>query len=79
MKIPKTKNELITMNNSIRTKHKKLGSKLSDLTDTELLIWIAGQTWVHGRSFEKSMENAHFQMENRKQAEQRFSTKSIGF
>ena len=78
MKLPETRNELIDMNNAIRAKHSKAGSKLSDLSNTELTIYIAGETLNHGRSFEGSMDNAKLHMEDRTKAEKLFGTTDTG-
>ena len=75
---PTTENSLIDQNNEIRAKHQKLGSKLKDLTDQELFIWIAGNTLDYGRSFNSSIENALYHMEDRKHAEELMGKKNTG-
>lgn len=70
-----TENELIKQYNLIADKHRKLKSKLSDLTDKELFIFIAAKTYNYGRSVTDSIENAKCHMENRKKAEILFSRK----
>lgn len=68
-------NEFIDKYNSICDKHLKLKSTLPDLTDNELFIWIAGQTYKFGRSIADSLENAKIHMKDRKKAEKSFSYK----
>jgi len=67
---------LIDECNRINQKHKKLKSLLNDLTDYELMVWIAGYTLDYGREWDKSIENAQYQLEDRQEAIERFSGKS---
>ena len=68
-------NELIKEYNELAIKHRKLKSKLSDLTERELLIYITAKTYNYGRSIQDSFENATYHMKDRKKAEKLFSTK----
>ena len=67
--------DLINQYNKISKKHLRLGSLLPDLSDTELFIWIAGQTYKYGRSFQDSLNNATSHMKNRTAAEKAFGVK----
>ena len=69
------RDELINKFNKLADKHKAVGSNLSDLTDKELFIFTAGKTLDYGRSVEDSLENAMYQMKDRKKAERMFGTK----
>ena len=68
-------NEFTTEYNSICEKHLKVGSTLKDLSDHDLYIWIAGQTYRFGRSLEDSLMNAQIHLEDREKAVQKFSFK----
>ena len=63
--------------NKLCKKHLQSKSKLSDLTDKELHMWITGQTMYFGRSFESSIENANCHMEDRAKAEKMFNAKDL--
>ena len=60
--------------NIICETHLSKGSKLSDLTDNELHVWITGNTMLYGRNFKDSLANADFHMEDRKKAEKLFTS-----
>lgn len=70
-----SRNDLISAFNKMADKHKVKGSKLSDLTDRELFIFIAGKQLDYGHTIEHSLRNAAIHMENRKQAERSFGFK----
>ncbi len=73
--IIKSENELIERYNQVCDTHLKKGSLLKDLSDEELLIWIAGKTYAYGRSWDKALENAEAHLDNRGKAERQFSYK----
>ena len=64
--------DLINKYNTLNKKHLKKGSQLSDLSDIELFIWIAGKTYKYGRSFQDSINNAAAHIKNRPRAEKLF-------
>ena len=63
--------------NTICKEYLKKESELSDLTDHELFIWIAGQTVRFGRDLKASLENAKCLMQDRQKAEKLFSLENI--
>jgi hypothetical protein len=67
--------ELINKYNKIALKHKHKKSKLSDLTDGELFVWIACKTLAFGRNLKDSLSNAETHLKNRVNAEKVFSQK----
>ena len=71
-----TENELIKEYNEMSDKHRKLKSKLADLSDRELFILITGKTYNFGRSISDSMKNAECHMKDRVKAEKQFSTRN---
>ena len=71
----KDEKDLIEKYNAICAKHLQRKSKLPDLSDDELFIWIAAKTWDYGRSLKDSIENAELHMRDRKRAERLFSIK----
>ncbi len=64
--------EVILTYNNICIKHKKNNTTLKDLTDRELVIWIAGQTLNYGRSLKNSIDNALCHIEDRAKVEKLF-------
>lgn len=75
LKEPLNEQDLIAQFNRICEKHLPLKSTLSDLTDQELFIWIAGKTYRFGRPFDKSIENALIHMENKAKAIKSFGAR----
>lgn len=71
--------ELIDNYNTLCKKHKAKKSSLSELTDQELFIFIAGETLKFGRPLEKSLENATNHMLDRKKAEKLFSERDKAY
>uniref|UniRef100_A0A6M3KF78 Uncharacterized protein n=1 Tax=viral metagenome TaxID=1070528 RepID=A0A6M3KF78_9ZZZZ len=72
-----TEKEFIDEYNTICKEYLKKRGKLSDLTDHELYIWIAGQTVRFGRDLKASLENAKCLMQDRQKAEKLFSLENI--
>ena len=71
----KSEKELLEKYNQLCGTHLKKCSTLKDLTDSELLIWIAGRTYSYGRDWKSSIANAKTHLRDRKKAEKLFSTK----
>jgi hypothetical protein len=69
--------DLVNKYNQVCKAHQKKESLLKDLTDSELLIWIAGQTYKFGRDWESSVSNAMYHLRNRTKAEKMFSTRRV--
>lgn len=67
--------DLVDKYNQVCKTHVKKGSLLKDLTDTELLIWIAGRTHAFGRDWGSSVANATCHLKDRTKAEKLFSIK----
>ena len=72
----KDEDELELKFNSICKTHLAKKHLLCNLTLEELFIWIVGKTYIYGRTFKDSIENAecHFK-KPRKEIEKLFSTK----
>jgi len=68
-------NDLIKEYNRVCKEHLERGSALKDLTDSEFIIWIAGQTYKFGRDWKDSIANAKHHLKNRERAERLFSVK----
>ena len=69
--------DLVDKYNQVCKAHQERGSLLKDLTDSELLIWIAGRTYAFGRDWESSVSNAMYHLRDRTRAEKMFSIKRI--
>ena len=67
--------DLVQRYNVVCKNHLALKSVLSDLTDNDLYVYIAGRTYEFGRAWKDSIENAEIQMQTRKKAERLFSRK----
>jgi len=74
--IIKSGKELVKRYYAIRKKALKNNYDLNNLTDDELLIFIATKTYDYGRSLKDSLENAKFHMKDRKSAIERFNHKT---
>ena len=78
----KTDENLVSAYNFICKKHLRSSSTLSDLSDNELSIYIAGRSYGYGRPLQASLENANIHMQNREKAIKCFSkreTDLLGF
>jgi len=73
-----SENDLRIAFNKLCDKAKKENwQNLEKMTNSELLIFIAGKTLNHGRNWKDSIENAKYHLENPKKARLQFSTKTI--
>jgi len=70
-----SENDLIEKYNQVCNTHIKRGSLLKDLTDAELLIWIAGKTYEFRGDWQSSVANAECHLKDRVRAEKQFSTR----
>ena len=64
---------LLQQYNEVCKKHLALKSVLSDLSDNDLYVYLAGRTYEFGRAWKDSIENAEIHLGNRKKAERMFS------
>lgn len=62
--ILKNKDDLIKKYNTMTKKHRKKGSRLSDLSDRKFFIFLVGKTFKFGRPFEDAVGNAILHMDN---------------
>jgi len=67
--------KLIDNFNMVCENHNNGKDLLQDLTNDELLWWIAGRTYKYGRSVKDSIENAEYHLKNRDNAIKCFSVK----
>lgn len=70
-----SEDDLIEKYNQVCDTHIRRGSLLKDLTDAELLIWIAGQTYEFCGDWRQSITNAKCHLRDRTKAEKLFSIK----
>ena len=72
----KTEEQLINAYNYLAVRGRTGNLKLSDLTREELHLFITAQTINFGRTLEKSLINADYQLEDQEEAINRFSHKT---
>ena len=72
-----SENDLVEKYNQVCEAHLKRGSLLKDLTDIELMIWIAGQSYNFGRDWQSAIDNAKHHLRDRARAERLFSLKRV--
>lgn len=70
-----SEDDLVEKYNQVCNTHIKRGSSLRDLTDTELLVWIAGKTFKFRGNWQSSIDNAKYHLRDRVKAERLFSIK----
>lgn len=75
----KSEDELLSEYNSLCREALLNSWTLNDLTNDELYIWIAGQTYSYGRNWEDSLTNAGCHLKDRGKTIKRFSVRKIDY